>query len=450
MGASDVAGARRGRAAARRPRFRVDHETGLALLDASTGRRCARPGCATSAEVLARRARLPPDVHERGRAQGAPTGHVCMVGPVRGLLGVHARPRDHDHRHQPRAGRRAALRRIGRRLVGIVSLGLAAVGRYSLAIPIDLYPQRREEMEQGRPRRGPRRAPGRASTRKPTTAASCCHGRRARGPGRQGGPRPAATSSSRWTARTCRPCASSTAPSGGGAPGESLEPAGPARRGDPRGRGRCRRPRRVLLSRHDPEGRPHRPPVLRAAARDVLTDEIAPRELQRLIDDMVETMHEYDGVGLAGPQVHVGLRVAVLEVPELRRREREAVPLTAIVNPELTPVGKEMVPGWEGCLSVPDLRGIVPARTRVRAEGPRPRGRSPSPRGRRASSRACSSTSATTSTAASTSTACATSPRSPTCRSWSATARPRTSSAELSASLRSSGRGPGRTQPGRG
>ena len=109
-------------------------------------------------------------------------------------------------------------------------------------------------------------------------------------------------------------------------------------------------------------------PVIRAAARDVPVDRIASPEFQRLLDDMVDTMHDYDGVGLAGPQVHVGLRVAVLEVPPSDDRAREPVPLMAIVNPKLTPIGDERVPGWEGCLSVPDLRGIVPRHRRLRLQ----------------------------------------------------------------------------------
>jgi peptide deformylase len=109
-------------------------------------------------------------------------------------------------------------------------------------------------------------------------------------------------------------------------------------------------------------------PVIRATAREVPADHVRSDEIQRLIDDMVETMHEYDGVGVAAPQVHVSLRLAVLEVPASDDRARQAVPLMAIVNPKLTPVGEETVPGWEGCLSVPDLRGIVPRHRRVRLE----------------------------------------------------------------------------------
>jgi peptide deformylase len=80
---------------------------------------------------------------------------------------------------------------------------------------------------------------------------------------------------------------------------------------------------------------------------------------------MIETMKEYDGVGLAAPQVHIGLRMAVLEVPKSDRRGDDGVPLTVLLNPELTAVGDEKVDGWEGCLSIPELRGVVPRAARV-------------------------------------------------------------------------------------
>ena len=107
-------------------------------------------------------------------------------------------------------------------------------------------------------------------------------------------------------------------------------------------------------------------PVLRAPARPVTPAELASDAIQRLIDDMIETMYEYDGVGLAAPQVHVGLRLAVMEVPESDDRARAAVPLTVLVNPEITPVGEAREIGWEGCLSIPDLRGQVPRWARLR------------------------------------------------------------------------------------
>jgi peptide deformylase len=106
-------------------------------------------------------------------------------------------------------------------------------------------------------------------------------------------------------------------------------------------------------------------PIVRAAARDLTPAEIASPEVQKLIDDMVETMHEYDGVGVAAPQVHVGLRLAVLEVPP-SGRSPEGVPLKVLVNPRWEPIGAEVARGFEGCLSVPDLRGIVPRASAVR------------------------------------------------------------------------------------
>ena len=109
-------------------------------------------------------------------------------------------------------------------------------------------------------------------------------------------------------------------------------------------------------------------PVVRQTARPVPEDKIRSAEVQRLIDDMIETMYEYDGVGLAAPQIHVGLRLAVLEVPGDDERSRAAVPLTVLVNPVVTPLGDETLVGWEGCLSVPDLRGQVPRLARVRLE----------------------------------------------------------------------------------
>jgi len=109
-------------------------------------------------------------------------------------------------------------------------------------------------------------------------------------------------------------------------------------------------------------------PVVRAAARDLTPEEIRSPEIQRLIDDMRVTMYEYEGVGLAAPQIHESLRLAVLEVPGSDKRSEEAVPFTVLVNPKVTPLGPETVDGWEGCLSIPDLRGLVPRFTRLRLE----------------------------------------------------------------------------------
>ncbi len=108
-------------------------------------------------------------------------------------------------------------------------------------------------------------------------------------------------------------------------------------------------------------------PVVRGVAREVAAQEIAEDGFQRLLDDMVETMHEYDGVGLAAPQVHVPLCVAVLEViRHPRYPELAPIPLTFLVNPVVSAVDEHTVEDWEGCLSVPELRGLVPRHKAVR------------------------------------------------------------------------------------
>lgn len=110
-------------------------------------------------------------------------------------------------------------------------------------------------------------------------------------------------------------------------------------------------------------------PVVRARARHVDPAVIPTRDFQRFLDDMVETMHEYDGVGVAAPQVHVSLRVAVLEVPKGDGRGgRKGVPLTVLINPRVTPLSPKARLDIEGCLSVPDLRGVVPRFEKVRLE----------------------------------------------------------------------------------
>jgi len=110
-------------------------------------------------------------------------------------------------------------------------------------------------------------------------------------------------------------------------------------------------------------------PVVRAKAKNVDPAVIRTRDFQRFLDDMVETMHEYDGVGVAAPQVHVSLRVAVLEVPKGDGRGgRKGVPLTVLINPKVTPLSPKAQLDIEGCLSVPDLRGVVPRFEKVRLE----------------------------------------------------------------------------------
>jgi peptide deformylase len=110
-------------------------------------------------------------------------------------------------------------------------------------------------------------------------------------------------------------------------------------------------------------------PVLRQKAQPVPMGEIRSANIQRFIDDMVETMREYDGAGLAANQVHTLLQIAVIEVDaNPRYPEAAAIPLTVLINPVVTPLGEEREDGWEGCLSVPDMRGVVSRHTAVRLE----------------------------------------------------------------------------------
>ncbi|HYB96560.1 MAG TPA: peptide deformylase [Vicinamibacterales bacterium] len=98
-------------------------------------------------------------------------------------------------------------------------------------------------------------------------------------------------------------------------------------------------------------------PVLRAKARTVDKSEIKNAAVQQFIDSMIDTMYEYSGVGLAAPQVHESLRIFVAMLDADGRGEGDAL---AFINPEITIVGSETVEGWEGCLSIPDIRGRVP------------------------------------------------------------------------------------------
>ena len=105
-------------------------------------------------------------------------------------------------------------------------------------------------------------------------------------------------------------------------------------------------------------------PVLRAKALPVPAPRIGSATFDALIDDMFETMREYEGIGLAAPQVHEGLRLFVAGVRKAPVGKEigpdEEMPFLALVNPELTPVGEPEHRGWEGCLSIPDIRGLVP------------------------------------------------------------------------------------------
>ena len=93
-------------------------------------------------------------------------------------------------------------------------------------------------------------------------------------------------------------------------------------------------------------------------------------ELEALVRDMDDTMRSLNGAGIAAPQIGVSLRVVIFEVADNPRYPHVSpVPYTVLVNPQLTRLGEEQAEGWEGCLSVPGLRGLVPRHTRLRYRG---------------------------------------------------------------------------------
>jgi peptide deformylase len=112
-------------------------------------------------------------------------------------------------------------------------------------------------------------------------------------------------------------------------------------------------------------------PVLREKASDVEIRDIKAGKFKTLLEDMVETMHAYEGVGLAGPQVHLPLRVFVFEVQErvAKRRGVKQLGAGAIFNATYEPIGNDRITDWEGCLSVPFLGGETPRFKRVRLKG---------------------------------------------------------------------------------
>ncbi|NTV88505.1 MAG: peptide deformylase [Burkholderiaceae bacterium] len=109
-------------------------------------------------------------------------------------------------------------------------------------------------------------------------------------------------------------------------------------------------------------------PRLLSSARPV--EDFASVELAQLIVDMHDTMRSLNGAGLAAPQIGVGLQVVIFEVSaNPRYPDAESVPFTVLVNPVLTPLSDAMEEGWEGCLSVPGMRGLVPRHAAVRYQG---------------------------------------------------------------------------------
>jgi len=108
-------------------------------------------------------------------------------------------------------------------------------------------------------------------------------------------------------------------------------------------------------------------PVLRAVAEPVPADWLDSGRLHALGASLIRTMIEEDGVGLAAPQVAEPLRLFAYWVPGTDLDD-EVAP-TVVVNPEIRPVSDQLVEGWEGCLSIPGLRGLVPRYTRIKVKG---------------------------------------------------------------------------------
>src|SRR6516165_2102865 len=111
-------------------------------------------------------------------------------------------------------------------------------------------------------------------------------------------------------------------------------------------------------------------PVLRLPARQVERREIQTPEFQALIDDLIETMRDANGAGLAAPQIHESVRLIAVEVSKNPRYPyKPDIPLTVLVNPVVTPLSDEHFENFEGCLSVPNLRGRVRRFAHVRVTG---------------------------------------------------------------------------------
>ena len=93
-------------------------------------------------------------------------------------------------------------------------------------------------------------------------------------------------------------------------------------------------------------------------------------ELDSIIEDMIDTMRENDGAGLAAPQIGLGMQLVIFGFDSNERYpEADQVPFTVLINPVITPIGDEEEDGWEGCLSVPGLMGVVPRFKKIRYQG---------------------------------------------------------------------------------
>lgn len=110
-------------------------------------------------------------------------------------------------------------------------------------------------------------------------------------------------------------------------------------------------------------------PVLRKVTRRFKPEEIKTPEVQRLVREMALTMQEYDGVGIAGNQCQEDLAVFVMGLPKGTKRHPDGIELTVVFNPEIRPIGDAFEEDWEGCLSAPDLRGMVRRHAKLELAG---------------------------------------------------------------------------------
>src|SRR5690606_8475019 len=111
-------------------------------------------------------------------------------------------------------------------------------------------------------------------------------------------------------------------------------------------------------------------PVLRQRARPLAPEELGSDRIRALVDDMIDTMHDYGGIGLAAPQIGESIRLAVIEIPggPTRYGVVEPLPLTVLANPTIEVLDETSAGFWEGCLSIPGLRGYVERPQHVRVE----------------------------------------------------------------------------------
>ena len=110
-------------------------------------------------------------------------------------------------------------------------------------------------------------------------------------------------------------------------------------------------------------------PILRTRAREVTHEELLSAPMQTFIDDLIETMHHANGAGLAAIQIYGPVRICAIEVRDNPRYPyKPNIPLTVLVNPVLTPLDEETFDNYEGCLSVPNIRGVVRRNARIRVQ----------------------------------------------------------------------------------